>query len=495
MLSSLPLRYLASLAFAGMIILPTVGCFGPGQFSEDEPFALQIREFRSFLHARQLQSRLKGMGIKTYIVRAGTQEEGGSWFKVLYGAEEESGAIRELLKKLAEKHTIDDINIVNHAELLDSLTLDPDPKIYAEPKVAGNRPAVPEVLWDTMARYPLSNLFNIESMAILATPPDPDTGARYLRTHGDTKLDLPRGISKKHLRDSCDSISEVVLRDNLFNDQVTINILKMRLNHEISGGVASHFADLVLDTGAYSTEEKLPFKVKAKEKLSGYKVVIEPRSNYFRTYIILTDPSEEWVYFSQSTKKSPEEMVTVLKLIGKSDGMLEYPEFYNTFHAVPDRLMPEDIFAGFKLSRIGNNYARSRNNAQWARAVVGHWSAHGLFNHEARGTYSFGVYDLMSPDKVSWVHAGYARKNSGLAQVEVYGTQGYAPTKQRWSKRRRQYSTMTTEVNWTENRYIVMINNTEKSWLSRDDLIRRGNALQLNRAGAYSWETGEDNPN
>jgi hypothetical protein len=175
--------------------------------------------------------------------------------------------------------------------------------------------------------------------------------------------------------------------------------------------------------------------------------------------------------------------------------MLEYPEFYNTFHSIPDRLMPEDIFSGFKLSRIGSKYARSRNNQQWARAVVGHWSAQGFLNHEARGTYTFGVYDLMSPDKVSWVHAGYASKNSGLPKVKVYGTEGYAPTTQRWNKRRRKWSTVTTEVNWIENRYIVMINNTEKSWLSRSDLIRRGNTLQLNRVGAYSWQTGEDIPN
>jgi len=435
------------------------------------------------------------MGVKAYVVRAGTQEEGGSWFKVLYGGEEESSAIRELMKKLAEDHDIDEVEIVHYAELVDTLTIDPDPKVYAEPKVAGNRPAVPEVLWETMAGYPLSNLFNIESMAILATPPDSDSEARYLRTHGDIKLDLPRGITKKHLRENCDSVSEVILRDNLYNDQVTINILKMRLNHEIRGGVASHFADLVLDTGNYSTEEKLPLKVKADKKLSGYKVVIEPKNNYFRTYIILTDPSEEWAYFSQSTKKSPEDMISVLELIGKSDGMLEYPEFYNTFHAVPDRLMPEDVFTGFNLSRIGSNYARSRNNAQWAKAVVGHWSAKGFLNHEGRGTYTFGVFDLMSADKVNWAHAGYASKNSGLAEVEVYGTQGYAPTTQRWNKRRRRWSTLTTEVNWVENRYIVMINNTEKSWLSRDDLIRRGNTLQLNRVGAYSWQAGEEIPN
>ncbi|MEE2830009.1 MAG: hypothetical protein VX498_12535 [Myxococcota bacterium] len=485
------LALLLALPLLGGCCLPSL--VGSSEFSKRQPYALKFREFRSILHAQQLQERLDGMGLDPYLIAAGTNEESGRWFQVVTGSEKDLADIRELRHEIEEEHGIEDIEVIDYTSFGDNLVVNPSSREFAQPRTKGNRPAIPEVLWETMELFPVSNFFYIERMTILTTPSDPETHQRHRGSYGAVKMDLPRGIKKKHLREVCSSVSEVIFRDNLYGDQVTINILRMRTNHGIYGDITDHFADLVLDTGSYRTEEKVPFKVKAGDKLTGYKVTIEPKANYLRTYIILMDPSEEWVYFSQSTDKTPEEMVSVLKGIGKSDGMLEYTEFYNTVHTVPDRIMSEDLFVGFTLRRLGWSYARNKGNKTWAKAYVGHWAAKGLFHHEEKGSWTYGVYDLLSKDKVRWTDANYSSSNPGLGSVDIYGTKGKAVTTKRWSKRKWRYYQMTTEVNWNRDRYVVMVDNTKHSWLGRQDLINRGNSLQLNRPGAFSWrERGDD---
>lgn len=458
---------------------------GPSVFDAEHPYTIQMRQFRSFQHAQQLETRLESLGIDSYIIASGRNEDGGRWFQVMTGATSSVADIRDLKHTLEDKHGIKDTTIVEFTDYYEDLLVEPDPAQYLETRLQSNKPQVPAVLWEAMKLYPVSNMFNIERMTIFATPRDEEDYKRFSAGYGYVNMDLPRGISKRHLRKSCEEVSEVVLRDNLYGDRVTINVLKMRLNHEISGDVTEHFADLVLNTGRYRTEDKIPYRVSAHEKLSGYKVTIEPKRDYIRTYVILMNPSEEWVFFFQSTDKTEEEMEAIIQSVGNSDGMLSYPEFYNTFHTIPDQLLSGDMFVGFNLARLGRSYARQKNNAAWARVYVGHWSARGIFHNEEKGTWTHSVYDLMSSDRAAWNQAEYGRVTKNPT-CEIYGSDGYVVSGKKWSKRKRKYYSKITEINWTHDRYTVMVNNSEHSWFGKQDLINRGNALQLNHAGAFA---------
>ena len=75
-------------------------------------------------------------------------------------------------------------------------------------------------------------------------------------------------------------------------------------------------------------------------------MTIKTKKGVLRTYIILSNPTQEWVYFSQSTQMNTGEVSEVLDQIDQSEGLLAYSEFYNTFHTIQDRKQSSDTFLG-----------------------------------------------------------------------------------------------------------------------------------------------------
>ena len=82
-------------------------------------------------------------------------------------------------------------------------------------------------------------------------------------------MDLPRGISKKLILNKMTAFSEVIYKDNLYGDQVTLDIGKLRevvpvehsfsiINSSNSSSfeIAEEYADMILETGDYRFEEK-----------------------------------------------------------------------------------------------------------------------------------------------------------------------------------------------------------------------------------------------
>ena len=113
--------------------------------------------------------------------------------------------------------------------------------------------------------------------------------------------DLPRGISRSSLLKQTQAFAEAVFVDNIYDDSVTINVLKMhpRTDLDIEGDLLNYFAQKILDTGRYRTELVEDFAIATKSGWRGVKVTIEPKSNYFRKYILIQDTESDWVYFSQ----------------------------------------------------------------------------------------------------------------------------------------------------------------------------------------------------
>ena len=50
----------------------------------------------------------------------------------------------------------------------------------------------------------------------------------------NVKMDMPRGITLWKLSKFCNSISEVQYQDNLFEDNVTISIMKVKSDYDLN---------------------------------------------------------------------------------------------------------------------------------------------------------------------------------------------------------------------------------------------------------------------
>jgi len=162
--------------------------------------------------------------------------------------------------------------------------------------------------------------------------------------------------------------------------------------------------------------------------LDGYKVVIEPRKDYVRTYLILVNKDGEFVVFSQSTHKTDGEILSYLEDFGKSKGMLAYNEFHNTFFTIPKCLEEGDVFLGFSSSVLGNSYARSKGYVNWAKAMVGHSeSSANFYNTKTKTEWFSSSFDLITSSKKDYIYGDmYSNaKFGGKYPVKVLDRDGY----------------------------------------------------------------------
>lgn len=449
-----------------------------------KPYGVEINEFRSYYHAAAAAKRLQ----KEFKLPATVLLMDNNWYYVVAGAEKSIEKSRKFQRKIEKKWGFKDTKLFSYNN---PDRVDFDAKKLMKNKnqfIKRNFPAVSDDVKEAIKMTPILDNFVVKRMSVMELPKNNDDMKRYSGIYSIT-TDLPRGITKKKLSKVAVTLSEAVLIDNLYGDRVTLNMVKLKLNHGINNGdVAGYFANLILNTNNYIFEDKKPIKIRSFKKLTGYEVVIEPRQNYYRTYYILFDKAEQWGVFVQSTDKSREELIDIVKHFGHGKGMLEYSSFNNTFMTMPDssRLDPTEVFVGFTISKIGWSYAKSHDYAKWSKGYVGYWAAQGYYNNEKKGTWSYGVYDLLTKKYNQYTNALYNKAVAyKTSTVSVYGTRGRFVTHKKWSNNTYRYYDKAGEVNFIVDRYSCMVDNSEYSWLNKYELIDHANWLQVSQPGGY----------
>ncbi|MDZ7342501.1 MAG: hypothetical protein ONB27_14175, partial [candidate division KSB1 bacterium] len=236
--------------------------------------------------------------------------------------------------------------------------------------------------------------------------------------------------------------------------------------------MAEEFAEKILATGEYPTEEKTAIRVPTFfGTFRGYKVTIEPKKDQLRTYLVLVDEANEYLLLCQSTAKTDEELFRILKDVGKGDGMIEYREFYNCFYILPEKFLENDLFLGFFVHKLGYDYAESRNNAKWALEMVGHWTATGVFYNTETGGWICGLFDLLTPEKAEYIYKTlYAGANyPSRSKLTVHGVDGFLCD----------IYGLPYEVNFSKARYACAICNNMSFTFSKKELMARAEALQF----------------
>jgi cell division septation protein DedD len=80
------------------------------QVSSETPYTVQIKQIRSYYKALDIEQRLEGMGVSTYIISEATED--GDWYRIVTGAEKSLADIQELKEKIQNKIGIDDLEVI-----------------------------------------------------------------------------------------------------------------------------------------------------------------------------------------------------------------------------------------------------------------------------------------------------------------------------------------------------------------------------------------------
>lgn len=91
--------------------------------------------------------------------------------------------------------------------------------------------------------------------------------------------------------------------------------------------------------------------------------------------------------------------------------LLIYPQVRRTLCVLPKKR--EGVsrrFISFSLEKLGDDYAVSKGGAQWARAMVGHWGAKGLFL-QGDTKFVIGFYDMDYNRNAKRIHKAFMAKH------------------------------------------------------------------------------------
>lgn len=455
-------------------------------FSESKPLSLEIKRERSFYQAEKIARRLNGMGVEAYIISE--TESDGTWYKVTSGAFTSQDSLNGYAARLDSLFGIKANKTIDYATL-DSVSRQPVKSITTEKnRIAANTPDVPQEIIDVIKKFPQNDMFYIKNIGMLCL-----NNAGIKSCEGRT-IDMPRGVTLSYLKKKgCKSIASVIYTDNIFGDNVTLQVIRgAGKKHEIIKAsfvplptpqsleadlICSEIADMILATGNYQNEIKTPVKVESYTTLSGYKVSFLTK-NGNRSYYILTDQAVEYIYIAQSTRRGDDEMLDFLAEVGRSEGLVMYDEFYNTFYTVSDEQASSDEFVGYYMEKLGWSYAKEKGYQVWAKKMVGHWLSALVFDNPSKGKWSYEIFDLLTNGKRNGIYNTlYMKDTDRDSRRNIYGVQGKAVYDFDWWTS----STRLTEINFGYGRYVVAL--TGSSSYSERDLILRAENLQFELGG------------
>lgn len=464
------------------------------KFSEEKPYAIQLVKERSYFQTEKLVSRLHGMNIDAYAIQfTDSIDNDGSWFYILCGNIETIDSAKTERDLLETKFKLKELKVVKYSDFLGAkFELDLVSQEEKQ-KIMANKPSIKEDIFDVISKFPESNSLYLQKTSIVNTPTDKDDLKGFHSVY-ELSIDLPRGITKKMVLQNMTAFCEVVYKDNLYGDKVTIDIGKLRnvgpkinqasiisLKNKESFEIAAEYADLILETGVYLFEEKKEIEVNAFVKLYGYKVTIEPKKNYFRTYLILVDETSQYIYFCQSTEKTESELLEILVDLGRGDGLNSYDEFYNSFYTLPEAILDNDWFIAFTIDRLGWSYAKNKSYTTWSKEMVGHWNSTGYFYNLKKGLWTYTIFDMLTYSNQNYIYGDLYSGSEGdnKKKQKVYSTDGFVIYEEKinWKT----WSTYKTaiEINFGISRFIVAVNNSTNSWLTKNELIERAESFQF----------------
>jgi len=115
------------------------------EIDNETPYAIQLKEVRSYYKALDVQNRLEKNGIESYILSEETND--GNWYRVLSGAEQSITDINKYKKKLENIISIDDIRIINFQKIKENLVLDFEEKLFEGKRLKSSKPNIPEKIY------------------------------------------------------------------------------------------------------------------------------------------------------------------------------------------------------------------------------------------------------------------------------------------------------------------------------------------------------------
>ena len=315
--------------------------------SEEKPYSLKVRSYKEEHPAQQSSERLRANNIDAYVVKTYDDDAYFS-FDVHAGAfatPDESAETADALAALG----IEDAALSEYADIKEKMlrydeVVQQDNVVFETAENA-TLPEFSEAVRTCLADLPVNKNFLIESITIA----DFETLAR---------ADGGRLGSFKELSQEtgADALARAVYRDDLFGKRVEVCVMER----------AAHFAD-------FPGESTVQFALPGDDVL--YATVASDGN--VRTISGMNADTTLYVKID-AYDFSEDEFTAFMNNAWSDSATVIYPQLRKSLCVLPKKAAGRD-FAAFTLSRVDESYAESKNYADWAIPIVGHWNASGYF--------------------------------------------------------------------------------------------------------------------
>lgn len=325
-------------------------------------------------------------------------------------------------------------------------------------RINANEPAVPSSIMDIIKLYPKNDKYSLEEVILISF------GEGYgISSHIGYKClnhKIPFDANGHKLDDFKDmgfsGFCAVKYKDSIFQKEILFHIAKFEgkfnpkevleklfSNKEFDKQMFSEFTDYKYNANptrdlmvtCCQSFSKTRIKDSKKEqkpieldngRLIGYKVTNQPQDKEYENYYILTDKEGQYLYMVKSTKENDNELIEFISQIGKTQGLLDNDDFYNSFYTIPDHIVSNQKMTAYCLRKADKSDLGREPKTDLDKRIIGKWVTEVFFANSTGHFWDYELFDLNSK-KDSKLTYKLLKENVKIKKTErgIYGESGF----------------------------------------------------------------------
>ena len=426
--------------------------------SDEKPYSVQVGSYKEESPAKRDQERLQAKNIDAYILKTYDDDTYIS-FDLHAGAFKTKEETEQLQKEL-EDIGIKGTKLSDYEDIKDSVekfnNLASSTNISYGEGVTEIPDIFPEEVKTLISEFPINPNFQIETIEILDVENISET------SYSESDFINERSLINNF--DNVSAISKAVYKDDLYSKSITVRIFS---------GTENRFANIKNDFLPKNGEQAYQVDFMAKTQI--FNCYFYKQDGIFK--LLGTTKDENELISMEASNFSNEEFTALLGDMTNDSNLLVYPEVRKNLLTLPKKSSTaKRDFVYFKLEQIGDEYARERSYANWARAIVGHWEASSYFLQDGK-KISTGFFDLDYDYNSKQVHAQFMEEhenaliNENNHPSEIFSVKG-------WYVGTRPLNP-SNELSFSKDSYIIAVNSYAPDYFSEEELKDFAKDLQI----------------
>lgn len=442
-----------------LICLITTSCESPPEVNGEQPFAVMANKYRNPYEAIEAKEKLENLDLKPYL-KCFDEEGAGQWHGVFLGAYPTLESMMKGKIDFEDNFGLQHIERVNF-NLLNDFVKPFDYEKLEEKPISNKSINFNHSIFDLIKHLPYSSELRISSIHGIN-----QMDGHALRSQAVTKyqFDLPRGLTPSTIYKNSLTLLEVYYGKDFSDRSLSALIIKLKKDHNLGDSIPGDMGQKILNTREYEFEKGDLFNAGT---LKGVSISIEPRKDRIKHYIILSDPTNTYLYILQSREKffPLTQLKAFCSNINKSLKISDLPYINNSLGSIPSSLA--DTLVAYRYERIVNQSEKPAN--LW----TGNDQSSFYFFTEERGFWKSKLSHFSNSADTKRLY-DFAVLNKKFRSKKESLTIGKYPAVLLSAKRRNKNGrgrAMHPELLYfRQTNTIGEISNRKKAWLSQEDL-------------------------